>query len=114
MNSQTAARWRLLSRALKIIGVVGFISTFALWMGFLWYYSATRPQVPEPALGRSIGLTWTHPPRYGTSEEEDHLHCLFDCLLPFFGVILLSEAIKIYKLDDLSGIKPLRWPFNKI
>ena len=113
MNSQAAARWKLLSRALKIIGAAGCIVTFALSIGLAQYYSAKRPHTPQPKLGWTVGLTWTHPPSYGNHGEEDRLHWVFDCFFPFFGVILLSEGIKIYKLDDHSGIKPIRWPFNK-
>jgi len=113
MNPQTAARWRVLSRALKIIGVVGCFVTFGLPIGLARYYSTRRPHEPHPELGWTVGLTWTHPPSYGTPEEENRLHGAFDWYFPFFGVILLGEAVKIYKLNDHSGISPLRWPFNK-
>ena len=86
-----------------------FISHFAL----LAYYSANRPNVPEPQYGWTVGLTWTHPVSYGTGKDERRSQRLLDLSLPSFGLIALGELIKIYKLDDYSGLRSrLKLPWD--
>lgn len=110
MNLRTAKKWRVLSRVLKVIGVVGCVVTFGYLMFQITYYSATRPRAPQAERGWTVGLTWTHPPSYGTAQEENHLFWLHWWFFPSFGLIALGEAIKIYKLDECSAIVPLKGP----
>jgi len=108
MDSQTAKKWRVLSRGLKVVGAVGCIVTFGLSMGLISYYSANRPHAPQPGRGWTVGITWTHPPSYGTPSEESRLLWLSWSFFPFFGLGALSEAIKMNNLDDYSGIPASR------
>jgi hypothetical protein len=97
--------WRFVAKFLRIIGVVCcvvfFISDFAL----LAYYSANRPHVPEPEHGWTVGLRWTHPVSYGTEQDERRSQWLFELVFPSGGLIALGEMIRIYKLDDYSGLR---------
>lgn len=104
MNLRTAQKWRTLSRVLKFIGAVGFAATFTCFIFFTNYYSAKRPHTPQPERGWTVGLTWTHPPSYGTAQEENRQQWLLWWAFPLFGLLALGEAIKIYKLDDFSGV----------
>jgi hypothetical protein len=104
MSLSTAKRWRVLARVLKIVGAVGFVAVFVYSMALISYYSAKRPHVPQPERGWTVGLTWTHPASYGTRQEESRLQWLAWWSVPLFGLMALGEAIKIYKLDDYSGI----------
>ncbi|HXN98249.1 MAG TPA: hypothetical protein VN881_04200 [Candidatus Acidoferrales bacterium] len=104
MNPRTAQKWRTLSRVLRVIGAVGFTATFAFLMFLTAYYSAKRPHTPQPERGWTVVLTWTHPPSYGTAQEENRQQWLLWWAFPLFGLLALGEAIKIYKLDDHSGI----------
>ena len=64
-----------------------------------FYYSATRPHIPHPELGWTVGLSWTHPTSYGTAKEQYLLISLHWCFLPFFLLIALGEVIRIYILE---------------
>jgi hypothetical protein len=104
METRAAQRWRVLSRALRVIGAVGFAVVF-LWSALLIsYYSAKRPHAPLPERGWTVGLEWTHPTSFGTAQEENRLLWCSWLALPFFGLVALGEIIKIYKLDDYSGV----------
>jgi hypothetical protein len=83
---------------------MGCVVTF-LWLTLLIsYYTAKRPHAPQPERGWTVGLEWTHPVSYGTTQEESRILWLHLAFLPFFGLVALAEIIKIYKLDDYSGI----------
>jgi hypothetical protein len=110
MNPRTAKKWRVLSLVLKVIGVVGCVVTFGFLMVLISYYSAKRPHAPQPERGWTVGLTWTHPPSYGTVQEENRLFWLHWWFVPSFGLIALGEAIKIYKLDHYSGVAAFKKP----
>jgi hypothetical protein len=104
MKADTAQRWRVLARTTKIIGAMGFV-VISLWLMLLIsYYTAKRPHAPQPERGWTVGLEWTHPVSYGTKQEESRILWLHWSVLPFFGLVALGEIIKIYKLDDYSGI----------
>jgi 4-hydroxybenzoate polyprenyltransferase len=114
MGFGTAKRWRFLSRVLKLIGALSFILSFMYSMVLISYYSTKRPHVPQPERGWTVGLIWTHPPSYGTAQEENRLQWLHWWLLPSFCLIALGEAVKIYKLGDYSGVAAVKSPpFSK-
>jgi hypothetical protein len=112
VDQQTAKKWRALSRALRVIGAVGCIATFGCQMFLIGYYTDKRPHAPLPERGWSVGLNWTHPLSYGTAQEANRLLWLQWWFFPFFGVIALSETIKIYKLKDYSGIRMKKLPYS--
>jgi len=113
MSPGTTKRWRTFSQALKTIGFFGCVLTFTYSMVWIGYYSAKRPNVPQPERGWTVSISWTHPPVYGTAQEENRLVGLDTWVIPpFLGLLVLGEVIKIYKLRDYSGLKPLRWPFS--
>jgi hypothetical protein len=97
--------WRFVAKFLRIIGVVSCIVFLISHSALLAYYSANRPHVPEPEHGWTVGLRWTHPVSYGTEQDDRRSLWLFDLLLPSGGLIALEEMIKIYKLDDYSGLR---------
>jgi hypothetical protein len=45
------------------------------------------------------------PGQLGTEQDERRSQWLFDLFFPSFGLIALTEMIKIYKLDDYSGLR---------
>ena len=114
MEAHTAHRWGLLSKVLKTIGGVSCVLIFTCLLGVIVVYSSSRPHTPQPERGWTVGLTWTHPTSYGTAQEERLLLWLHWWFFPAFGLIALGEAIKIYKLDDYSGIAAFKpRPFSK-
>ncbi len=105
--------WRSMAKSLRIIGVFCCLAFFVSHFALLAYYSANRPNVPQPEQGRTVGLSWTHPVRYGTEHDERRSKWLFDLFLPSFGLIAFGEMIRIYKLDDYSGLRArLKLPWN--
>jgi hypothetical protein len=105
--------WRSIAKSLRIIGVVCCLVFFVSHFALLAYYSVNRPRVPQPEHGRTVGLTWTHPVSYGTEQDERRSLWLFDLFLPSFGLIVFGEMIRIYKLDDYSGLRArLKLPWN--
>jgi len=112
VTPSAANKWRVLSRILKVMGAAGFLATFALLLFLTGYYSAKRPHSPQPELGWTVPLTWTHPTSYGTAREEGRLDWLHWWGLPCFGLIALGEAIKIYILNDYSGIPDRKRPLS--
>lgn len=93
-----------------MIGAAGFLVLFAYSMFLIIYYQAKRPHAPQPERGWTVGLTWTHPVSYGTPQEENRLLWLHWWSIVPFSLIALGEAIKIYKLNDYSGIPPFKRP----
>jgi hypothetical protein len=97
--------WRSLAKSLQIIGgvccAVIFVSSFVL----IAYYSAKRPTEPRPEFEMTVGLSWTHPVRYGTQQDENRLQWPFELFFPSFFMIALGEMIRIYKLRDYSNIR---------
>ena len=105
--------WRSIAKSLRIIGVVCSLVFFVSHVALLAYYSANRPRFPQPEQGRTVGLTWTHPVSYGTEQDERRSLWLSDLFLPSFGLIAFGEMIRIYKLDDYSGLRArLKLPWN--
>lgn len=45
-----------------------------------------------------------------SSLSADRVKLLFNLFFPFVFLMLLAEAIKAYKLDDYSGLPPLKRP----
>jgi hypothetical protein len=109
----SAKGWRILARILRIVGAVGYVVIFLYSIALISYYSAKRPHVPQPQRGWTVGLTWTHPASYGTAQEESRLQWLRWWSVPLFGLIALGETIKIYMLDDYSGIAAFKRPRPK-
>ncbi len=97
--------WRSIAKSLIISGAVSCAILFVLQVVLLVYYSETRPDVPRPEVGFTVGLTWTHPVRYGTKQEERRSQWLFELFFPGFALIAAGEMVKIYKFDDYSGIR---------
>lgn len=114
MSRDPQNRWRLLARLLKVIGATGYVLSFTYSLILTSYYSAKRPHVPQPERDWTISVEWTHPPSYGTAKEANRFKLLFQLCLPFFGLIALGEAIKVYKLDDYSGIPGLKEPQQQL
>ena len=83
----------------------GLRSVFSLWIMLISYYTAERPHAPQPEHGWTVGLEWTHPVSYGSEQDEKRLQWFFGLFFPSFGLIALGEMIKIYKLDDYSGLR---------
>jgi hypothetical protein len=107
------ANWRFVARLLRVIGVVCCIVFAISHFALLAYYSANRPRIPEPEHSLTVGLTWTHPVAYGTDHEEKLSQWLFELFFPSFGLIALGEMIKIYRLDDYSGVRSrLKLPWH--
>ncbi len=100
----TVKRWQILARILKILGAVGCILCITSLLVLASLYSSKRPHAPQPDRGWTVGLSWTHPPSYGTPQEENRLLLLHWLFLPSFGLVALGEAIKIYRLKDYSGL----------
>ena len=97
----TENKWRLLAKALRFLGFAGCIAILVLLSSLVAYYSATRPHVPQPALGWTVRLYWSiTPPSYGTAHENACLLLLFRLFIPFFAIIAFAEAIRIYKLKE--------------
>lgn len=102
LNNET---WRLIAKSLVIAGFVCCLAFFLAEAALIAYYSANRPDVPRQERGWTVDLSWTHPMRYGTGQDEGSLQLLFDLGFYSFGLIAVGEAVKIYKLDDYSGIR---------
>lgn len=110
VGSDAQRRWRLVVKTLKVLGVVGCL-TVSIWQTFLiGRYSVTRPHAPEPQRGWTVGLTWTHPSSYGTVHEEGRIMFLFWAFVPCFALIVVGELVKVYVLEDYSGIRGLKGP----
>jgi len=97
--------WRSIAKWLRITGITCCIALTVSHFALLAYYAAHRPVVPRPEYGMTIGLRWTHPTRYGTAQDARRSQWLFELFFPSFGLIALGEMIRIYKLDDYSGIR---------
>jgi hypothetical protein len=112
MDQQTVKNWRILSRALRVIGATGCIVTFGFSMFLIIYYSYKRPGTPLPANGWTFGIPWTHPTTYGTARDVNRLLSWSWWFFPSFGIGLLSEAIKMYVLNDFSGVRVKKLPYS--
>ena len=104
MVANTIRRWSVLSKTLRVFGAIGCIVAF-LWLTFaIGYYTVTRPHTPQPESSWTIGLSWTHPTSYGTVQEESRLIWCHWSFFLFLAIGAVGEMIKIYKLNDYSGI----------
>jgi|SRR5579863_3216806 hypothetical protein len=110
MGAVSRNQWRILARLLQVIGATGCIFSVICGQVLTSYYSTKRPHTPEAERGWTISIEWTHPPSYGTPQEANHVLWLFRLFFPCFGMIALGEAIKIYKLDDYSGLADFNKP----
>jgi hypothetical protein len=103
MSDQSGARWRSVAKRLRIIGGVFCVGLFLSDLAmFEVYYPSRRPEVPQPERGFTTGLTWTHPVRYGTAQDESRSQWLFELFFPAFGLMIAGDLIEIYILGDYS------------
>ena len=93
------------ARVLKAVGALGCLFTMGSSLFLIAYYSAERPCDPVPERGWTVGLSWTHPTSYGTTQEESRLQWLSWWTVPSMSLIFLGEATKAYKLNDYSGYR---------
>ncbi|HEX3436683.1 MAG TPA: hypothetical protein VHT24_07930 [Pseudacidobacterium sp.] len=106
MKKTSDDRWRSLAKWLRMVGIVCFAVSFLSWLALVEvYYPFKRPVLAQPERGWTIPLSWTHPPLYGAAKDEKRIEWLFQMMLPGFGLVVLGELIKIYKLGDLSGLR---------
>ncbi len=105
VSAAAAQRWRLVSRILIACGFIGVIASAIALEVLISYYSGHRPAAPQLERGWTVGISWTHPTRYGTAQEEGNVLRLFSLGLPFFCLIALGAGIRIYLLDDYSVLK---------
>jgi hypothetical protein len=99
------AKWRALAKWLRIAGGVWCFALLLSHVALLAYYGADRPQQPQPEKGLTTGLMWTHPTRYGTKEDERRSQWLFEWCFAGLGPFVLGELIRVYKLNDYSGVR---------
>jgi len=104
----TAESWRILARILKIAGGACCVFCFSCLLVLIGVYDSNRPHAPQPDRGWTVGLSWTHPLSYGTPQEENDLLLLHWLFFPSFTLAALGEAIKIYKLNDYSGVAAIK------
>jgi hypothetical protein len=106
MSERSDARWLSIARSLQIVGGLGFVAfSLSFLILVLVYFSSYRPEIPQPERGLTVGLTWTHPVRYGTERDERRSQRLFGLIFPSFGLMISGELIKIYILGDYSGLR---------
>jgi hypothetical protein len=98
--------WKILSRALKLVGFGGCLVDFVLSISLIAYYSVTRPHVPQPAREWDVKLYWSFiPPSYGTAGENEFLLSMHWWFFSFFVLICLAELIRIYVLEPTQGMQ---------
>jgi len=110
MSPHAAQNWRAVSRLLIGLGFVGCIATALGLTLLISHYSASRPPVPDPERGWTVGISWTHPTRYGTVQDEHQVLRLFFWGFPSFVLVALGAGVKIYILDDYSVIASRKRP----
>ncbi len=98
-------KWRLTAKWLRTSGFVWCVACFLAELALIGFYSQKRPEVRRPDQGLTVSLSWTHPVRYGTDQDEKRLQLCFDLFFVGFGFIALAESIMVYKLKDYSGIR---------
>ena len=102
-----------MAKWLRVTGIVCCIGVTVAHFVLLDHYERQRPVIPRPEQGMTVALSWTHPVRYGTQQDASRSQWLFELFLPSFGLIAVGEFIRIYKLDDYSGIRSrLKVPWN--
>ena len=113
MSDRPDARWRSITRSLQVAGRVlrsDLPLVSCTGIGLLPLLSA---EVRQPERGLAAGLTWTHPVRYGSEQDERRSQRLFGLICPSFGLIISGEMIKICMLGDYSGLRRrLNPPWN--
>ena len=92
-------RWILLSKGLKIAGLVAFLGCFIVSLTLAQYANFTRPHSPDTGKLWTERIPWSYG-AYGTPEESSRLRWLFTCGFYCFGLIAVGEAINLYKLDN--------------
>jgi hypothetical protein len=104
MELITEKHWRFLWKTLRLVGLVGCLVIFVLWLTLIAYYSMTRPHVPQSANDWTVRLYWSFsPPSYGTVHENARLISLHWWFFSFFVLIAASQAIRVYKLRGSRG-----------
>src|SRR5262245_60748924 len=103
-------RWIILSKILRIGGVVAILICSIVFYVLIGRASMARPHYPDPARGWIAAIPWTHGPcktpekadcsAYGTPEERDRVLFWFTFDFYSFGLIAVGEAINIYKLGN--------------
>jgi hypothetical protein len=96
-DARSERLWKPLSRALLIVGVVGFLVLQIVTTALAIYYQAVRPHTPQPAVGWTVHLHWGAGV-YGTGDEDARLVRLFNWTLLPATLASSGAAIKIYKL----------------
>ena len=105
--------WRSMAKWLRITGFVCCLALSVAHIALLAYYAAHRPVAPQPEHAMNVGLMWTHPTRYGTELDARRSQWLFELFFPGFALIAFGEMIKVYKLNDYSGLpKRKNMPWN--
>ena len=97
--------WRLLSKTLKIVGMVASIGLFCTEMYLIEHWRLSRPYKPDPALGWIVRLPWCLG-AYGSAKESQFLDTAFEAGLWSILMIFASAIIDYYKF----GVWPLKTP----
>jgi hypothetical protein len=88
----------------RFLGAAGCAATFVLLTTLTAYYSVSRPHVPQPDRQWTVPFYWSFsPPSYGTARETGFLISLHSWFFLFFLLIIVGEAIRIYKLENGKG-----------
>ena len=90
--------WKLLSKALRLIGVVSYMGLFCTQLSLIFHWREVRPYSPRPDLGWVVKLPWCVG-AYGTAHEAHLLNALFRWLIVPFLMVAASYAIDYYKFD---------------
>jgi hypothetical protein len=93
-------KWKILSRALRVLGFGGCLVDFVSSISMIAYYSVTRPHIPQPGREWDVKFYWSFiPPSYGTAGENEFLLSMHWWFFLFFVLICLAELIRIYVLE---------------
>ena len=85
--------WRVWSRALMTLGVLGCSFVFLWTFAFIGYYSSARSFGPSPGHGWTVSLPWTHG-YYGTVQDKQRMLRFEDWFLPFLLIAAAGVAIR--------------------
>jgi hypothetical protein len=94
--------WRVWTRVMQTIGVIGCLAVFVWSFALIEHYTATRPYGPVPEHGWTVRLPWCYG-CYGTFEEKQQLLRLQDWFFPF--LFLAFIGIRVQQLRE----KPEPW-----
>ncbi|HYR84453.1 MAG TPA: hypothetical protein VE422_10285 [Terriglobia bacterium] len=100
-------RWIILSKALKVAGLVAFLACFTASLLIAQYANFTRPHNPNSEKGWTERIPWSYG-AYGTPRESTRLRWFFTCGFYCIVLIVFGEAINIYKLGNNPPSAPTR------